>query len=80
MMILLYKLTISSEGTRFRLLWTMKLTTKLLLFSIISFLTKKLTFCDQTSSSAPLFCTGVMGRIPVTLIESDFVAVKGMLR
>ena len=38
MMILFYKLAINSEGTRFRLL---NITTKLLLFSIISFLTKK---------------------------------------
>ena len=68
MTILFYKLDINSEGTRLRLLWTMKsVTTKLLLFSIISFLTKKLTFCAQTSSSGPLFCTGVIGRIPVTL-------------
>ena len=45
-----------------------ELTTKLLLFSIISFLIpKKLTFCAQTSSSGPLLCTGVMGPIPVTL-------------
>ena len=71
MMILLCKLAIKSEATRFRLLWSSTLdneiSTALLVFSIISFLTENLTSCTQISSSGPPFCTGTMGQILVTL-------------
>ena len=36
------------------------------------FVPKNLTFCAHISSSGPLFCTGAMGRIPVTL-SSDTI-------
>ena len=42
MMILLCKMAIKSEGIRFRPTLDNEITTKLLLFSIISFLTEKL--------------------------------------
>ena len=45
-----------------------KITTKLLSFLIISFLTENLTFRAQKPSGGPVFSTGAMGRIPVTLI------------
>ena len=67
MMILLSELAIKSEGIRFRLLWTIELTTKLLSFLIISFLTENLTFRAQIPLTGPVFSAGAMGQIPITL-------------
>ena len=51
-----------------------KITAKLLSFLIISFLTENLTFRARILSSGPVFTTGAMGRIPITLNSGSSVA------
>ena len=55
MMILLCELAVKSEGISFSTTLDIKITTKLLSFLIISFLTENLTFRAQMPSSGPVF-------------------------
>ena len=67
MMILLCELALKSEGIRFRLLWTIKELSSCYHFLKFFSLSTNLTFRPQTPSSGPVFSTGAMGRIPITL-------------
>ena len=64
-MILLCELAVKSEALSTTL--DNKITTKLLSFLIISFLTEKLNISCADTLSGPVFSTGAMGRIPITL-------------
>ena len=66
-MILLCELAIKYERTCFLPTLDNEITAQLLSFSLFLSLLKNLTSCAKICSSGPLFCSGAMGRIPVTL-------------
>ena len=67
MMILLCELVIKPERNSFSTTLVNKITSKLLSFLIISFFTEKLNISCSDTSSGPVFSTGAMGQIPITL-------------